>query len=448
MSSSSRGQFTSSFGFVMAAAGSAVGLANIWGFPTQAAENGGAAFVLIYILLTFLVGYPVLMAEFVIGRNTRATPPQAYAKMEGGKPFVWVGFVGIFTVGCIMSFYSIIAGGMIGFFIEPVVRLIGMHGMADWIIGQSEYSNALFSTLFFIMTIYVIGHGVQNGIEKWSSRFMPTLFVLIVLLVIYVFTLDGASEGIVVYLVPDFSKIFDPKLITSALGQAFFSLSLGVGGMMVYASYCGDKENLVKLGWLVTLCDFSVAFLAGLLIIPAMYAAAATGTEIFDSTGSLLSGPNLIFQVLPALFKSMGAVGWAVAFFFFLCMTIAALTSAFGMLEVPVAYLVDSKNINRVKASWITGGFFWAISILIVFNSKALFGLVATATTQYSQPLLGLAIAIFVGWVVKKDVLLSELKKGNPEIEQTFFFKIWPIFLKFVCPILISLIFLQAFIFN
>lgn len=442
---SSRGEFTSNFGFVMAAAGSAVGLGNIWGFPTQTAENGGAAFVLVYIILAFLVGYPVLMAEFTIGRHTRLAPPDAYKKLGGGKSYFWIGILGLVTVGFILSFYSIIAGGMIAYFVEPIGRVLGLENFSEWVIAQGTLCRLIFTSIFFLLTLLIVSGGVSNGIEKWSKRFMPILFVLFAILVIYVLTLDGAMEGVRVYLLPDFSKIFDPKLLTSAMGQAFFSLSLGVGGMLVYGSYTSKKANLVKLGWLVTLCDIGVAFIAGLLIIPSMYAAANLGTEIFDASGAMISGPDLIFQVLPNLFDSMGSVGWLVALVFFLLMSIAALTSSIAMLEPVVAYVVDSGKAPRKKAAWMTGGFFWMVSLIIVFNYEALFGLVVTATTVYGQPFLGLAIAIFAGWIIRKNVLLNELKKGNPEIENTFFFKIWPIFLKVVCPILILLVFLQSF---
>ncbi len=442
---SSRGEFTSSFGFVMAAAGSAVGLGNIWGFPTQTAGNGGAAFVLVYIILAFLVGYPVLMAEFTIGRYTRLAPPDAYKKLGGGKGYFWIGILGLVTVGFILSFYSIIAGGMIAYFVEPLGRFLGMETFADWVISQSESSNAVFTSIFFLLTILIVSGGVNKGIEKWSKRFMPMLFVLFAVLVIYVLTLDGASEGLSVYLLPDFDKIFDPKLITSAMGQAFFSLSLGVGGMLVYGSYTRKEANLTRLGWLVTICDIGVAFIAGLLIIPAMYAAANLGTEIFDAQGTLISGPNLIFQVLPGLFDSMGPIGPVVALVFFLLMSIAALTSSIAMLEPVVAYVVDSGKAERKKATLFTGGFFWLVSIIVVLNYDALFNGLVTATTVYGQPFLGLAIAIFAGWVIRKNILLNELKNGFPEIEQSFFYKIWPIFLKVVCPVLILLIFLQSF---
>jgi NSS family neurotransmitter:Na+ symporter len=447
MASDNRGEFSSSFGFVMAAAGSAVGLGNIWGFPTQTAQNGGAAFVLIYIVLAFFVGYPVLMAEFTIGRHTRAAAPDSYRKLGGGKFFYWIGILGLITVGFILSFYAIIAGGMIAYFIEPIGRMMGMTAFSDWVISQGETSNLVFTSIFFLLTMLIVSGGIKNGIEKWSSRFMPALFALLILMVIYVLTQEGALEGLAVYLLPDFSKLFDPQLITSAMGQAFFSLSLGVGGMLVYGSYTSKKANLVKLGWLVTLCDLGVAMLAGLLIIPAMYAAAAQGTEIMDATGNLISGPNLIFQVLPSLFKSMGSIGWLVAFVFFLLMSIAALTSSIAMLEPVVSHVIDSQKTTRKKATWLTGLAIWVVSIVIVFNFDLLFGLVLSLTTEYGQPLGGLAMAIFAGWVVKKNLLLNELKEGNPEIADSFFYKMWPFFLKFVCPLLILIIFLQLFLF-
>ncbi|OEK03979.1 sodium-dependent transporter [Roseivirga misakiensis] len=445
MASSSRDEFSSSFGFVMAAAGSAVGLGNIWGFPTQTAENGGAAFVLVYILLAFLVGYPVLMAEFTIGRHTRMAPPDAYKKLGGGQSYFIIGLLGLVTVGIILSFYSIIAGGMVAYFVEPIGRILGLDGVADWVVSQNTTSNFVFMTIFFLFTLLIVSGGVSKGIEKWSKRFMPLLFMLFIVLVVYVLTLDGAMEGARVYLLPDFDKVFDPQLLTSAMGQAFFSLSLGVGGMLVYGSYTSDKANLTRLGWLVTLCDIGVAIIAGFLIIPAMYAASSLGTEIFDANGALISGPNLIFQVLPSLFDSMGPIGVFVAFVFFLLMSIAALTSSMSMLEAVVAYVVDRTQVPRKRATWYTGGVFWVIAVVIVFNYEALFGLVVTAATEYAQPFLGLAIVVFAGWIIRKNVLLNELKKGQPEIEKTFFYKIWPIFLKVVCPILILLVFLQTF---
>lgn len=446
MSGPSRGEFTSSFGFIMAAAGSAIGLGNIWGFPTQTAQNGGAAFVLLYLILAFVVGYPILLAEFTIGRHTQSNPVGAYQKIAGGKRFVPIGFLGITTVGFILAFYSIIAGTMVAYFINPILQLIGAETAAAWVISQGTVSNMLFASVFFFLTILIVAAGVKDGIEKWSSRLMPTLLFILVLLVIYVLTLDGAMEGLKVYLLPDFSKVLNAQLFTSALGQAFFSLSLGVGSMLVLASYTSKKENLIKLGRLVTLSDVGIAFLAGLLIIPAMYAAAASGTQIFDETGNLISGPNLIFQVLPALFNTMGPIGIALSVIFFFLMVIAALTSTISMLEVPVAFAVDNRNMDRAKASIMIGVIFWIVSMIIALNFDLLFGLVVSATTQFIQPLLGLFICIFVGWIMSRNTLIEEIKQGNPEIENTLFMKIWPLFIRYVSPILILIILAQAFL--
>lgn len=446
MGSSSRGEFTSSFGFIMAAAGSAIGLGNIWGFPTQTAQNGGAAFVVFYLIMAFVVGYPVLLAEFTIGRHAQSNPVGAYKSIPGGKRFVPVGFLGLITVGLILSFYSIIAGTMIAYFIDPILRFVGANQVATWVTSQGVGSNMLFASVFFFLTILIVAAGVKNGIEKWSSRLMPTLLFILILLVIYVLTLDGAMEGLKKYLLPDFNKVLNPKLFISALGQAFFSLSLGVGSMLVLASYTSKKENIVRLGRLVTLCDVGIAFLAGLLIIPAMYAAAASGTQIFDEAGELISGPNLIFQVLPALFNTMGPIGLILSIVFFFLMVIAALTSTISMLEVPVAYAVDNRNIDRRKASIAIGLFFWAVSMIIALNFDLLFNFVVVLTTQYIQPLLGLFICIFVGWVMNRNSLLQELKQGNPEIENSLFMKVWPFFVRIISPILILLIFAQSFL--
>ena len=428
----------------MAAAGSAIGLGNVWGFPTQTAQNGGAAFVILYLMMAFLVGYPILLAEFTIGRHAQSNPVGTYQKIRGGKRFVPLGFLGLVTVGLILSFYAIIAGAMVAFFLAPVLVLLGAAEAAEWVTSQGVASNMLFATFFFLLTILIVAAGVRNGIEKWSSRLMPTLLVMLIILVIYVLTLDGAMEGLKVYLLPDFTKVMDAGLLTSALGQAFFSLSLGVGSMLVLASYTSKKENLVRLGRMVTLSDVGIAFLAGLLIIPAMYAAAASGTEIFDETGKLISGPNLIFHILPALFKSMGPVGIGTSILFFFLMTIAALTSTISMLEVPVAYAVDNRNIKRARASVVIGLFFWAVSMTIALNFDLLFGLVVTLTTEYIQPLLGLFICIFVGWVMNRDALIREIKLGNPGIEHTWFMKIWPFFVRYVAPVLILIILFQA----
>ena len=440
-----RGEFSSRLGFILAAAGSAVGLGNIWGFPTQVASNGGAAFVLVYIVLTFLLAYPVLMAELIIGRATRSNMVDALGKVTGHRVGRLAGIWGFITVSLILSFYAIVAGWMIAHCIEALTTMFGMSDTSNWLLNQSTERNILFCAVFMGATASIVLGGVSGGIEKWSVRLMPTLFVIVGVLIAYVAMQDGASEGMAVYLLPDFSKITNPDLLISAMGQAFFSMSLGVGTMLVYGSYVSKSENLAKLGVSVTLVDIGVAILAGLLIIPSMYVAMHNGVTIFDENGQLIEKANLIFAVLPELFNTMGDVGHIVGFAFFALMVIAALTSSISMLEVPVAYVVESKNVNRNKAVWLIAGGIFAVSALLIFNFDWLFGLVISLTTDYSQPLLGLVLSIFAGWVWKRNEILQELKEGDANAENSFFWRVWPWYIKFVCPIIIIVMFVRSF---
>jgi len=440
-----RGEFSSRLGFILAAAGSAVGLGNIWGFPTQVASNGGAAFVLVYIVLTFVLAYPVLMAELIIGRATRSNMVDALGKITGSNVGKAAGVWGFVTVSLILSFYAIVAGWMISHCIEALTTMVGATDVSAWLVEQSTARNLIFCALFIGLTASIVLGGVSGGIEKWSVRLMPTLFAIITLLIIYVALQDGASEGLAVYLLPDFSKISNPDLLISAMGQAFFSMSLGVGTMLVYGSYVSKKENLPKLGVSVTLVDIGVAILAGLLIIPSMYVAMHNGVTIFDENGQLIEKANLIFAVLPELFNTMGEIGHFIGFAFFALMVIAALTSSISMLEVPVAYVVESKGVERNKAVWLIAGAILLVSTTLVLNFDWLFGLVISLTTDYSQPLLGLVLSIFAGWVWKRNEILAEIKEGNPDAENSFFWKIWPWYIKFVCPIIIIVMFVRTF---
>ncbi len=445
---SSRGEFTSRFGFVMAAAGSAVGLGNIWGFPTQAASNGGAAFLLVYLALAFSLAYPALMAELILGRHAHANAVNALRLISPAgllrRLGVTTGVVGLIVASLILSFYAIVAGWMIAFCLAAIANLIGMDGLAQWLTSFGFARNFGFMLLFMILTIGIISEGVREGIERWSERLMPALLITLVVLVAYVLTLDGASEGLKIYLLPDFERALSPKLIISALGAAFFSLSLGVGTMLIYGSYISDKENLPLLGGMVTLVDISIAVLAGFLVLPAMYVALHNGVEIFTETGALISEDTLIFTVLPELFNTMGMAGVVVSFTFFFLMSIAALTSSISMLEVPVAYTIEEHGVGRKKAVWVIGGIIALISTVILLNFADLFGLVIAFTTRYSQPLLGFMFCIYAGWIFNRNALLQELRKGNPEVEQGVFWKIWPWYVRLVCPLIILAIFAQT----
>ncbi len=445
---SSRGEFSSRFGFIMAAAGSAVGLGNIWGFPTQAASNGGAAFLLVYLVLAFTLAYPALMAELIIGRHAHANAVKALRLISTGPKSRLVGggtgIIGLVVASLILSFYAIVAGWMIAFCLSSLASLAGMDAWHSWLISFSIEGNVLFMVLFMALTVAIISRGVQDGIERWSARLMPVLLITLVLLVLYVLSLDGASEGLKVYLLPDFDKALSPKLIISALGAAFFSLSLGVGTMLIYGSYISDKENLPLLGGMVTLVDISIAVISGFLVIPAMYVALHNGVEIFDATGRLISEDTLIFTVLPELFATMGMAGIVVSITFFFLMSIAALTSSISMLEVPVAYAIEELGASRRKSVITIGAAIAAFSTIILLNFEPLFGLVVAFTTRYSQPLLGLMFCIYAGWIWHRNGILKELRKGNENVEDSLFWKIWPWYVRLVCPVIIAGIFLQS----
>lgn len=443
-----RGEFSSRFGFIMAAAGSAVGLGNIWGFPTSTASNGGAAFLFAYLVLAFLLAYPALMAELIIGRHARSnavTALRTISSSKGGKALALVvGFAGMITVSLILSFYAIVSGWMVAHIFEPIFRVVGMESFADWLTTDGVVRDALFMLFFMALTVTVITAGVKNGIEKWASRLMPLLVGLLLILIVYVLTLEGAMDGLRAYLLPDFSRVIDPSLLVNAMGQAFFSLSLGVGTMLVYASYLGKNENLPATGAQVAMLDVGIAVMAGLLILPAMYVAQHNGVQIYDAAGGLIAGPGLILSVLPSLFDSMGAMGFIVAIAFFVLMTIASLTSSISMLEVPVSYTVETHKVGRTRATLAIGGAVALICLVIVFNFAALFDFVVNLTTVYSQPLLGVFFCIFAGWIWNRNGILAEIRMGYPEVEDSIFWKIWPLYIKVVCPIAILTVYVQS----
>jgi len=443
-----RGQFSSKLGFIMAAAGAAVGLGNIWGFPTQVASNGGGAFVLVYLLLAFCLAYPALMAELIVGRYARGYDVIALPMLSDNKHVKelgrLVGVAGLITVAVILSFYAIISGWLFSFALAPIANTFGLQDIAQWLTAFSLERNIIFTLFFMLATILIIGAGVSGGIERWTKGMMPALVVLLLVLIGYMLTQPGAMAGLKHYLVPDFSQILDPNLIIGALGQAFFSLSLGVGCMLIYGSYLSSKENIVNVGAWVTLIDVGLAFVAGLLIIPAMYVAAQYGVEIFDENGVLYNSDTLIFTVLPALFERIDGIGQLVSLAFFVLMSMAALTSSISLLEVPVAYVVEGHQVGRKKASWMIGVLVTALSITIVFNFEWLFGLVIMVTTQYSQPILGLFFCLFAGWVWHRDNALTEIKKGFESAQDSLFWKIWPWYVRFVCPLFIILMFVHA----
>lgn len=445
-----RGEFSSKLGFLMAAAGSAVGLGNVISFPTQAASNGGAAFLLLYLLLAFLLAYPALMAELVIGRHAKANSVEAMRKIGAGpvsrRVGAATGFGGMIVASLILSFYVIMAGWMVAHALASITGAAGLEASTDWLITNGVSRNLLFAALVMALTVAIICGGVKDGIEKWCSRLMPALLVILVLLIGYVLTLEGAMDGLEAYLIPDFSRAASPRLVISAMGQAFFSLSLGVGTMLIYGSYVSDQGNLVSLGRSVTLLDISIAVLAGLLIMPAMYAAQAIGVAIYDTDGNLVQDFGLVFVVLPALFDIMGVAGSFASLAFFVLITLAAITSSISVLEVPVAYAVESHGMQRRRATMLIGAVVFIVSIIIVFNFDALFSLVITASMQYGEPIIAFMMCIFVGWIMHRNALLDEIRKGNEGAESGLFWKIWPFYVRFICPAAILIVLAQSFL--
>jgi len=436
--------FATRLGFILAAAGSAVGVGNIWGFPTQAASNGGGAFLLVYLIMIVLLAYPMLVAEITIGRIRRQNPIEALRNLSS-KPFLRgsgaiAGVIGLIVLSLILSFYAIVSGWLVSYMLAPLMVLIGQPETALWFTEFSVSRNITTMIFFMLLTVYVVRSGVNNGIERWSRRLMPLLFILLIGMSAYILTQDGAIQGLKMYLLPDFSTITDPNLIIRAMGQAFFSLSLGVCVMMTYGAYLSNSENIPKTAAWVAGIDTSVAFLAGLLILPAMFVAQSNGVTIYADDGTLLSADTLVFTVLPAMFDALGYAGLFMSFGFFLLMVIAAITSSISMLEAPVNALREEANCDRSSGVWIIALVVTAISTVIIYNFELLFGAVITFSTVYMQPIMALVFGIMLTWVLRQNHLLKALKQGSPDIDKSLFWKIWPWYVKFICPILILLV--------
>ncbi len=437
-----RDTFQSRIGFILAAAGSAIGLGNIWGFPTQAANNGGGAFVFVYLIMTLLVGLPALYTEMYIGNRHQKNSVESLAEACSGFSSQfgrWAGLFGLLGSILLLSFYMIVAGWMLSHALAPLFTFIGMTDTAHWLLQSSFERDLLFTPFFILLTGLIIRQGVQKGIERWSSRLMPLLFILLICLIAYILQQPGAEEGLKVYLTPNFDKVQDPKLIISAMGQAFFSLSIGIGGMMVYGSYMPKDINIGRLALSVTALDTFIAFAAGLLIIPTLYVAQQLGQQVFVN-GELMGGPGLIFSILPTLFESMGDIGQYVALTFFAFMSLAALTSTMSITEVPVAFLVEDKNLPRNQATTLVSLVVLAASLTLVFNFDTLFGAVITWVNTFQLPIMGLFYFLVIGWIWKRGNQLAD----HAYVDAKPALRLWANYLRYVCPILLSLVFISV----
>lgn len=441
MTASSRDSFKSRLGFVLAAAGAAIGLGNIWGFPTQAANNGGGAFLLVYLIVTVLLALPALYAEIYIGNQIQRNPVESL-KQACGERFAKTGknagLIGLAGALMMLSFYTIVAGWMLAHSLSALAQLVNAHELSQWLASSSTLRNLIFTPIFILLTAGIIHQGVHGGIERWSTRLMPLLLLMLIALIVFILQQEGALAGVRSYLVPDFSQVTNPKLIISAMGQAFFSLAIGVGSMMVYGSYMKKDQQIGKLVVSIAALDTLIAFIAGLLIIPALFVAQHAGQQVF-ADGKLIGEGQLIFQILPELFSSMGTIGVLVSFAFFALLSIAALTSTISSTEVPVSYFVETKHISRKRATWLMSGAVFIASMILIAFFEVLFGLVIQLLTTILQPLMSLFYFIVVGWLWKRGNKLTDMAK----LQQSNHLKLLGFYLRFISPVLLLIVFVN-----
>lgn len=438
MEQEKRGSWASSLGFIMAAAGSAIGLGNLWKFPYLAGMNGGGAFVLIYLLIVVFVGYTIMLGEMTIGRATQLNALGAYRKLN--KKYTWVGASGVIAGFLILSFYNVVGGWVIKYIIQFVVG--GVKGDAAEFFGgfiSASVEPIIWTAVFAIFTGYIVWKGISGGIEKYSKVLMPALFVLLIIVVIRSVTLPGAGAGLAFYLTPDFSKL-TPAAIVAALGQVFFSLSLGMGCMITYGSYLNKDENLAKDAFIVPFMDTAAALLAGFAILPAVF---AFGYE----PGA---GPGLMFITLPKVFGAM-PFGAFFGVCFFILVLFAAVTSSISLLEVCAAYCIDEFKWSRTKATWLLTGVIFILNILcslsmgplshVLIFGKNFFDLFDYITSNILLPLGGLMMCIFIGYVWGVDKAVAEITQNG-----RFPFKsrgFWTVAIKVIAPIALVIVFLN-----
>ncbi len=424
-----RGLWNSRTGFVLAAVGSAVGLGNMWRFPYYTAENGGAAFVLLYILLTFALGIPLLLAEMAVGRRTHLSPIGALRKV-GGRGWVPFGYMFVFAGFLILAFYSVIAGWVTRYALSIIVTGFPADPAAHFNAIASGMDAIGFHLLFMAITVSIVMVGVEKGIERASLLMMPTLFVLIIGLALWAASLAGSADGYSFYLTPRFEEIFSLQVFGAAAAQAAFSLSLGMGAILTFASYLSRDENLPREGTVIAFADFGVAFVAGLVVFPVIF---ALGLQ--DAVGESTVGA--LFIALPGAFDSMGGLlGRVVGGVFFIALLIGALTSAISLLEVVTSSVIDEFGWNRKKAAVGMGAVIAVVGLWSALDLNAL-GAYDSFTGNVLLPLGALAIALLVGWVMKNPI--DELVVGSSE-RMRGFYKGWLWMLRVVAPVLLLVV--------
>ncbi len=442
-----REQWGSKLGFILAAAGSAVGLGNIWKFPYLVGENGGGAFILLYLIGVLIIGLPAVIGEILIGRTAGKNPVGSFRELSKGNPFwIGVGFLGVLTGFIILSYYNVIAGWSLGYIVESVKDSFctmdnpAKAGQLFGSLSSSPKWSLLFHAGFMVFSVTIIMLGVQKGIEKASKVLMPLLLGFIFILVIRGVTLPGAGKGIQYLTHVDFSAI-NTHTVLLALGQAFFSLSLGMGALLTYGSYMSKKDDIVNCSVNIVFLDTLIALLAGFMIFPALFAMEMTPDQ----------GPALIFNILPVLFNSIPG-GYIFRIIFFILLSVAALTSTISLLEVITAYVVDEFNISRKKATLLLAlivfllGVPCALSFGVIhdvtFFGKDFFNLLDFIASNIFLPLGGLCISLFVGWYWDKKAVFAHLKEGANLSK--LFITIWFFLIRFIVPVIIFIVFLSS----
>ncbi len=440
-----RSQFVTKTGVIAATVGSAVGLGNIWRFPYEAGVHGGGAFMLVYIICVFIIGIPVLVAEFAMGRASRSNGVGAFRILAPHTPMRACAYVGIVASLFILSFYSVVAGWIIEYLYQSVLDLFAGTPQGEY---QSQFDTFIanpwrsvtWTILFLLINFWVLRRGVERGIEKISNLLMPVLFLLLVIFCINSLMQPRAIEGVKFLFSPDFSKI-SPSVVIGAMGQSFFSLSIGLTCMMTYASYFSDSTRLTRSATITAVLDSMVAILAGLVIFPA----------VFSYGFEPAAGPKLVFEILPAVFAQMpGGEFWAAAFFALLFF--ASVTSTISMSEISIAYFVEERKMKRTTASAVNTGICMVFGVLCalsfgVLSDFKIFGLTIFNLFDYVSnnillPLGGIAISLTAGWVIDRHILWDQLT-NNGRIRVRL---VGPIrfCMRFVAPICISLVFLYG----
>lgn len=429
----------------MAAVGSAVGLGNIWRFPYICGKYGGGAFLLVYLIFVFLLGMTMMMAEFIIGRRAGHTPSQSLPILVPSKPrWRYMGHFGVLSTFVILSLYFVISGWTLNYFFDASTGTLAQLGQ-DAATVSGYFNNfasdvwrpMLFLIAFGIITVVIIMGGVQKGIEAVSKVLMPLLVVLLIALCIHSLTLPGSSKGLEYLLVPDFSKL-NAEAILAALGQALFSLSVGIGMMVVYGSYLPKKDNILKTSLWITLADSLIAIMAGIAIFPAVFSCGMEPAE----------GAGLVFKVLPMVFNSMGSLGTIVSSIFFLLLVLAALTSAISLLEYLCVWLSEMLHFGRKTSALLCAIATIAVAIILSLSNGvlggirilggSLFDVADLLSGTYLFPLCALGIAIFFGWVLPAQEARDEL--SNHGTIPTPYFGIFRFTIRYLVPIALIIV--------